>query len=501
MKRLFFALCVLMLANAQASAQSSPGWATDFVPTALQWNQEFASKQDYLGAAPCLVSGCTLQGKLTTIASAAANAGLNLPPGAAPSFPVNGDVWVTSVGLFAQINGATVGPLGNGVVGTLAVGSGGTGQSSFSANLPLIGNGSSALGQGTRSGNTTAFATVTGALVNGHCVSIDGSGNLVDAGGACTTGGGGGTVASATIGQLGIYTAATTIGGLASCNNGYVGTDGAGVNACRTTLNSSLQSSITALGTIATGVWQGTPVGGTYGGTGVNNGASTITLGGSLTLSGAFPTTFTVTGSTSVTLPTSGTLLNQNGTSGGVPYYSSSSTVGSSAALSANNPVIGGGAGTAPSSGSRSGNTTNFGTVSGSLTSGNGLKADASGNIVDFGSVPASLSVADQTLSGGANVNPFSIGTVSSGTTLIDCGQSPLQFMTNNGASIIAAPTIGGSCIIYVVNGASAGAISFSGFTVSSNTGDALNTTNGNKFFISIVRINGVSNYVVRALQ
>ncbi len=46
------------------------------------------------------------------------------------------------------------------------------------------------------------------------------------------------------------------------------------------------------------------------GGTGVNNGASTITLGGSLTTSGANALTLTTTGATSVTLPTSGTLVN-----------------------------------------------------------------------------------------------------------------------------------------------------------------------------------------------
>lgn len=47
----------------------------------------------------------------------------------------------------------------------------------------------------------------------------------------------------------------------------------------------------------------------TNGGTGVNNGTSTITLGGSLAFSGAFTTTFTVTGTTALTLPTSGTVL------------------------------------------------------------------------------------------------------------------------------------------------------------------------------------------------
>ena len=47
---------------------------------------------------------------------------------------------------------------------------------------------------------------------------------------------------------------------------------------------------------------------GTGGGTGVNNGSNTITLGGSFTTSGAFTTTLTVTANTNVTLPTTGTL-------------------------------------------------------------------------------------------------------------------------------------------------------------------------------------------------
>lgn len=53
--------------------------------------------------------------------------------------------------------------------------------------------------------------------------------------------------------------------------------------------------------------WTGT-LSGTRGGTGVNNGASTFTMGGSHTLSGAFASTFTFTGITGVTFPTSGTL-------------------------------------------------------------------------------------------------------------------------------------------------------------------------------------------------
>lgn len=102
---------------------------------------------------------------------------------------------------------------------------------------------------------------------------------------------------------------------------------------------------------------------------------------------------------TPVSVANGGTGLS-SGTSGGVPAYTASGTITSSAALTANAPVIGGGAGAVPTVGSRSGNTTVFGTTSGALTSGNCLKSDASGNIID----------AATTCGGGS-------GTVNSGTT------------------------------------------------------------------------------------
>jgi len=51
-------------------------------------------------------------------------------------------------------------------------------------------------------------------------------------------------------------------------------------------------------------------LGSTYGGTGVNNGSATLTMAGNVTHAGAFTQTITATGNTSVTLPTSGTLVN-----------------------------------------------------------------------------------------------------------------------------------------------------------------------------------------------
>jgi hypothetical protein len=53
---------------------------------------------------------------------------------------------------------------------------------------------------------------------------------------------------------------------------------------------------------------------GVNGGTGVNNSGKTITLGGNLTTSGAFAVTLTATATTNVTLPASGTLVNQTAT-------------------------------------------------------------------------------------------------------------------------------------------------------------------------------------------
>lgn len=91
-----------------------------------------------------------------------------------------------------------------------------------------------------------------------------------------------------------------------------------------------------------------------------------------------------LTNNAAVTLPQGGLGITA-GTSGGVPYFASTSTVASSAALTVNSPVIGGGAGAAPTVGTRSGNTTSFATTTGALTSAHLAKFDASGNIVDGG--------------------------------------------------------------------------------------------------------------------
>lgn len=147
---------------------------------------------------------------------------------------------------------------------------------------------------------------------------------------------GGTGIASYTTNSMVYATGATTLAQLTAVANAVLSYNGSGVPSASTTLPSGLtipgyQATLTPAaltevddtnvtltlgGTPATALLQATSLTlgwtGTLsparGGTGVNNGTSTITLGGNLTTSGAFNSTFTMTGGTSVTLPTSGTL-------------------------------------------------------------------------------------------------------------------------------------------------------------------------------------------------
>jgi hypothetical protein len=87
------------------------------------------------------------------------------------------------------------------------------------------------------------------------------------------------------------------------------------------------------------------------------------------------------------------------------------------------------------------------------------------------------------------------------GNLTIDCGARALQTITNNGPWVLTAPATDGTCDLLIINGASAGGITTSGFNVGTNTGDTVDTINGHQFMIHIRRVFGASVLFVQALQ
>lgn len=99
----------------------------------------------------------------TMPASAAGSAGFNLPQGAAPTAPVNGDLWTTSAGLFVRIAGSTVGPLGGGGGGVTTTGTPASGNLTKFSGAATITNGDLS-GDCTTSGTLAITCTKTGGV-------------------------------------------------------------------------------------------------------------------------------------------------------------------------------------------------------------------------------------------------------------------------------------------------------------------------------------------------
>lgn len=107
--------------------------------------------------------------------------------------------------------------------------------------------------------------------------------------------------------------------------------------------------------------------------------------------------------------------------------------------------------------------------------------------------------VGDQ-LAAGYTSDDFAHGTISSGTVTPApaTSQENFQTLTANGAFTLAPPANSCSVIIHVTNGASAGAITVSGYTLVD--GDTYATTNALEWLFYITKINDVSHLTVVAL-
>lgn len=183
-------------------------------------------------------------------------------------------------------------------------------------------------------------------------------------------------------------------------------TSGTLVNTAVTTL-----SNLVSVGTITTGTWNATLISPTYGGTGVNNGSKTITLGGNLTTSGAFNSTFTMTGATSVTFPTSGTLFStSNGVLNALSTYNTSGLLTQTSVNTFTGRTITGTAGTI------------------TVTNGSGVLGNPTITI-DAGYIGQSSITTVGTLTSGALGSGFTaIGVAQGGTGLTSCAQGDIFY-------------------------------------------------------------------------
>jgi len=127
------------------------------------------------------------------------------------------------------------------------------------------------------------------------------------------------------------------------------------------------------------------------------------------------------------------------------------------------------------------------------------LTRTAAGRVAVEGVDVLLAGVADQTITGGARVTSNSLGTITTGTVTPDPGDRPMQHYTNNGAHTLAPGSNAGTYVLDITNGASAGAITVSGWT--KVAGDAFTTTSGNKFRCHCSIGNAGSLIVVQALQ
>lgn len=100
-------------------------------------------------------------------------------------------------------------------------------------------------------------------------------------------------------------------------------------------------------------------------------------------------------------------------------------------------------------------------------------------------------------ITAGYTLTPYSIGTVSSGTTTPSAANGNYQYLTNGGAFTLAAPSSDCAIDLMVINGGSAGSITLSGFKTAGTSvgGNTYATTASTWWILSIRRVNSVSTF------
>ena len=256
----------------------------------------------------------------------------------------------------------------------------------------------------------TAVAQDLQLVVNGNAITIPSSGGaipavilpLVNTQPICasgTTGALGGCAGSTN--AIPYWTSSTVQGVIAAAANSVLVTNGSNVPSLSQTIPTAVQGNITALGTIATGTWNGSAVGAAFGGTGL----TTITANGVMIGNGTSAITTASTASIGLCLISNGT---------GSPPTFQSCSAGSGSAGGSNTQVQFNNA-------TALGGSPNFTWVSPALTI--GLNASATGQLVlaNGGGSGQSVTIQNPTTTSAYNFNlPTGAGT--SGQPLLSGG-------------------------------------------------------------------------------
>jgi hypothetical protein len=301
--------------------------------------------------------------------------------------------------------------------------------------------------QQTGTANTTVSFTLSGSVTGYQSFAVVGNGNTTYY--AATDGSGNWEVGIGTYSTTGPTLTRTTI--LSSSNSGSAVTFSGTVNVFVTypsekSVNLDGSGNVSALGTVSSGVWQGTAVAVGYGGTGLTT-----------------------------------------GTSGGVLAYTAAGTLASSTTLAASALVIGGGAGAAPSTtttgtGVVTALGVNTGTAGAFVVNGGALGTPSSGTLTNATGLPLTTGV----------TGTLPIANGGTGQTTANAGFNALSPITTTGDLIIGNGTnsatklgIGTNGYVLTSNGTTAtwqsptgGVTSFSagstGLTPSTNTTGAV---------------------------
>ena len=231
-----------------------------------------------------------------------------------------------------------------------------------------------------------------------------------------------GTVSSGLINQMTWYAATgTVVSGLATANDGVLVTSGAGVPSIAGALPTAVQTNITELGTITTGVWHGSVLLGQYGGTGVANTGLTINLGSPTT---GYVLTSDSSGNASwAANPGTGSIITLNGNSG-------------SATASGGVITISGGTTGLTTSGA-----SNTLSLTGTLAIANGGTGVTSVTNAQTASAWAGWD-ANGNLSANNVVNEYATTTQAGGTTTLTVASSKLQYFPGSSGQTVLLPVV-----------------------------------------------------------